>query len=78
MNTYKPRLYHTSALTQVKVNLTWDETDPGREEAIRAAHAGKFDDSKLDHYLASSSSEAESGTHLRGCHGGGDSCVFRI
>lgn len=59
LSTYKPRLFRTTALTQVKVDLTWDETDPARQDLIRAAHEGKLDEAHLDRFLAASSSDEE-------------------
>ena len=66
---YKPRQFTTTALQQVKVDLTWDETDPNRVEIFEKLNAGKFDevdDNELRNYLASgSSSEEESGIVLK-------------
>lgn len=59
---YKPRHFTTTALQQVKVDLTWDETDPSRVEIFEKLNAGKFDevdDSELRNYLASGSSSEE-------------------
>lgn len=57
---YKPRLFVTSALQQVKVDLTWDETDPKRREFFQKVFSDL--DSVQDDigdYLASASSESE-------------------
>ena len=35
--TYKPKCFFNTALMQGKVNLTWDETDPEREAAMKRA-----------------------------------------
>lgn len=57
---YKPRLFVTSALQQVKVDLTWDETDPKRREFFQKVFTDL--DSVQDdigEFLASASSESE-------------------
>lgn len=46
-----------SALQQVKVNLTWDETDPDRLEAVSQLANGEVDEANLKNYLATSSEE---------------------
>lgn len=60
---YKPREFTTTALQQVKVDLTWDETDPGRQEISEKLNSGKLDDidkTDIQAYLASGTSEDES------------------
>ncbi|KAL0266630.1 UNVERIFIED_CONTAM: hypothetical protein PYX00_009121 [Menopon gallinae] len=57
LSTYRPRLFQTTALTRSKVELTWDENDPDREELVRSVHSGNIDEDKLKEYLAYSSSE---------------------
>lgn len=56
---YKPLNFVTSALQSVNVQLTWDEDDPRRTEAMQRAFKedGAHDD--LTVYLASSSGESE-------------------
>uniref|UniRef100_A0A224YN84 Nucleolar pre rrna processing protein log n=1 Tax=Rhipicephalus zambeziensis TaxID=60191 RepID=A0A224YN84_9ACAR len=56
---YKPLNFVTSALQSVNVQLTWDEDDPRRTEAMQRAFKddGAHDD--LNVYLASSSGESE-------------------
>ncbi|KAG8183839.1 hypothetical protein JTE90_025722 [Oedothorax gibbosus] len=57
---YKPRMFVTSALQQVKVNLTWDETDPKRRETLQKAFTEPESIEKdIKSYLASSSGESE-------------------
>ncbi|XP_035226509.1 ESF1 homolog, partial [Stegodyphus dumicola] len=57
---YKPRLFVTTALQQVKVNLTWDETDPKRRETLQKAFTEPDSiERDIKDYLASSSSESE-------------------
>jgi hypothetical protein len=58
---YKPRQFTTTALQQVKVDLTWDETNPERQEITKKLF-GKFDDidkNDILAYLANGSSEDE-------------------
>lgn len=58
VNKYQPRFFTTTALQQVKVNLTWDETNPERTELTQKLSSGKIDDiseADLQNYLASSS-----------------------
>lgn len=62
VNKYQPRFFTTTALQQVKVNLTWDETNPDRAELTQKLSSGKIDDiseADLQNYLASSSGEDE-------------------
>ena len=54
---YKPKLFSTSALSLGKVDLTWDETDPERIEAMKKSFDG--DEEALKAYIADSSSEEE-------------------
>ena len=59
---YTPRQFTTSALQQVKVDLTWDETDPDRIEITQKLNSGKLDEidkNDMQAYLASGSSEDE-------------------
>lgn len=63
---YQPRQFTTTALQQVKVELTWDETDPGRQEFTQKLNSGKLQDidkNDLQTYLASGS-ENDSGMIL--------------
>lgn len=60
LNKYEPRFFTTTALQQAKVDLTWDETDPGRLEMTQKLNSGKIDDvteNDLQNYLAGSSDE---------------------
>ncbi|XP_054707602.1 ESF1 homolog [Uloborus diversus] len=60
---YKPRLFVTTALQQVKVNLTWDETDPKRRETLQKAFTEPDSiERDIKDYLASSSGESEDET----------------
>lgn len=58
---YKPRVFTNSALQQGKVELTWDETDPGRQEFTNKIlkNADNVDNADLDAYLAHSSEDEE-------------------
>lgn len=61
---YQPRLYETKALQQAKVDLTWDETKPERQEITQKINSGKIDDINdhdLQAYLAPGTSDEESG-----------------
>lgn len=60
---YKPHLFTTTALQQAKVNLTWDETDPRRNELVNKLKANpksEIDDNDLQKYVAFSSEEESS------------------
>ncbi|PSN33363.1 hypothetical protein C0J52_20286 [Blattella germanica] len=60
---YQPRYFTTTALQQAKVDLTWDETNPEREELNKKLMSGQVDgisEADLRDYLATSS-EDESG-----------------
>lgn len=60
---YKPHLFTTTALQQAKVNLTWDETDPRRNELVNKLKTNpksEIDDSDLQKYVAFSSEDEES------------------
>ncbi|KAI5703079.1 hypothetical protein M8J75_007435 [Diaphorina citri] len=59
LSKYKPRNFMNSALQQVKVNLTWDETDPDRVEAVSKLMSGDVDEANLKTYLATSSEEED-------------------
>lgn len=57
---YQPRQFVTTALQQVKVNLTWDETNPDRQEFARKLNSGQLqdiDENDLQTYLASGSED---------------------
>ncbi|XP_034941541.1 ESF1 homolog isoform X2 [Chelonus insularis] len=57
---YQPRSFTTTALQQVKVELTWDETKPERKEITQKLNSGKIDDvddSDIQAYLASGTSD---------------------
>lgn len=52
---YQPRMFTTTALQQVKVDLTWDETDAGRQEIIKKINSNDakgLDDDDIQAYLA--------------------------
>ena len=55
--TYKPKCFFNTALMQGKVNLTWDETDPEREAAMKRAFDLADNDDDVNAYLAMSSDE---------------------
>ncbi|KAK0158707.1 hypothetical protein PV328_009682 [Microctonus aethiopoides] len=60
---YQPRQFTTTALQQVKVELTWDETNPERMEITQKLNSGKIDDidqNDINAYLASGTSDDES------------------
>ncbi|XP_017767473.1 PREDICTED: ESF1 homolog [Eufriesea mexicana] len=60
---YKPRQFTTTALQQVKVQLTWDETNPERMEIAEKLNSGKLNEineNDLQAYLAINSSDDES------------------
>lgn len=60
LSKYQPRQFTTTALQQVKVELTWDETNPHRQEIAQKLSSGKVDDvdpSDIQAYLASGSSD---------------------
>lgn len=55
---YEPRHFTTTALQQVKVELTWDETNLDRQEFTQKLNSGKLqdiDENDLQTYLASGS-----------------------
>ncbi|XP_011875572.1 PREDICTED: ESF1 homolog [Vollenhovia emeryi] len=57
---YQPRQFATTALQQVKVQLTWDETNPDRQEFTQKVNSGKLqdiDENDLQTYLASCSED---------------------
>ncbi|XP_011063516.1 PREDICTED: ESF1 homolog isoform X2 [Acromyrmex echinatior] len=57
---YQPRQFTTTALQQVKVKLTWDETNPDRQEFTQKLNSGKLEDideNDLQTYLASGSED---------------------
>ena len=63
---YQPRQFTTTALQQVKVKLTWDETNPDRQEFTQKLNTGNLqdiDENDIQTYLASGS-EDDSGTML--------------
>uniref|UniRef100_A0A182J152 Uncharacterized protein n=1 Tax=Anopheles atroparvus TaxID=41427 RepID=A0A182J152_ANOAO len=62
MSKYEPRIFRTSALTQAKVELTWDENDPDRNEFNEKIREGKWaqmPESELKKYVVCSSSDEE-------------------
>ncbi|XP_077526971.1 ESF1 homolog isoform X2 [Haemaphysalis longicornis] len=69
--TYKPLNFVTSALQSVNVQLTWDEDDPRRSEAMQRAFKEDGDHDDLKVYLASSSSEEEEEEEEQQNQGGG-------
>lgn len=59
---YKPHLFTTTALQQAKVDLTWDETDPRRNELVNKLKTNpksEIDDSDLQKYVAFSSEDED-------------------
>lgn len=64
MQTYKPRLFTTTALQQAKVELTWDEMNMDRKDLCNKLSSGKLDevsDAELRRFVAYSSEEEEEG-----------------
>lgn len=62
LSKYKPHLFTTTALQQAKVNLTWDETDPRRNELVNKLKTNpksEIDDSDLQKYVAFSSEDED-------------------
>ncbi|XP_046431086.1 ESF1 homolog [Neodiprion fabricii] len=62
LSKYQPRQFVTTALQQVKVELTWDETNPHRQEIAEKLNCGKVDDidpSDIRAYLGSGSSSED-------------------
>ncbi|XP_021916167.1 ESF1 homolog isoform X2 [Zootermopsis nevadensis] len=60
LSKYQPRYFTTTALQQAKVELTWDETNPERNEINQKLMSGQVDgitETDLRDYLASSSEE---------------------
>ncbi|XP_023726971.1 pre-rRNA-processing protein esf1-like, partial [Cryptotermes secundus] len=60
LSKYQPRYFTTTALQQAKVELTWDETNPERNEINQKLMSGQVDgitETDLRDYLASSSGE---------------------
>ena len=56
---YKPIRFHNTALTQIKVRCTWDETPIERRRLTKKRNytVEEFDQVNLDAYLASESDE---------------------
>ncbi|XP_072742594.1 ESF1 homolog [Anoplolepis gracilipes] len=57
---YEPRQFTTTALQQVKVELTWDETNVNRQEFTQKLNSGKLqdiDENDLQTYFASGSED---------------------
>ncbi|KAI4488856.1 hypothetical protein M0804_004354 [Polistes exclamans] len=57
---YQPRQFITTALQQAKVQLTWDETNPEREELANRLNSGKINEineKDLQAYLANGTSD---------------------
>lgn len=62
---YKPLHFVTSALNQIKVDLTWDETDPRRNEVLEKAFTDPESIEKdLKEYLASPSESEDEAEEL--------------
>lgn len=67
---YEPRLFTTTALQQVKVELTWDETNPERAELAQKLNSGRLEEINKDDlqaYLATDSSDNESAAEKEEC-----------
>jgi len=62
---YEPRIFTNTALQQGKVELTWDETDPSRQEFTKKIQKNidSIDDTDLQAYLASSSEDEDTGNN---------------
>ncbi|XP_012266002.2 ESF1 homolog [Athalia rosae] len=76
LSKYQPRQFTTTALQQVKVELTWDETNPQRQEVAEKISSGKIDDvdpSDIQAYLASGSSNEEDESESNAEHGDSES-----
>ncbi|XP_076662015.1 ESF1 homolog isoform X2 [Halictus rubicundus] len=68
LSKYQPRQFTTTALQQVNVQLTWDETNPERMEIAQKLNSGKLDDINerdLHAYLATDSSDDEADTEKK-------------
>ncbi|KAG7199277.1 hypothetical protein KM043_018138 [Ampulex compressa] len=66
LSKYQPRQFTTTALQQVKVELTWDETNPERQELTQKLNCGKVEeinDNDIQAYLASGTSDSDSETN---------------
>lgn len=62
LSKYTPRQFTTTALQQVKVELTWDENNLKRQEITAKINSGKLDEidrNDLQAYLGSGSSDEE-------------------
>jgi len=60
MDTYKPKLFSTTALSLGKVDLTWDETDPQRLAAMKKAfEMNEENDDLVKQFIASSSEDEQ-------------------
>lgn len=60
LSKYQPRQFTTTALQQVKVELTWDETNLEREEIANKLNSGKINEineNDLQAYLANATSD---------------------
>ncbi len=61
---YRPKQFSTTALSLGKVELTWDETDPERQLAMRKAfEEGQEEDDAVKALIAMSSSDEEDNDH---------------
>lgn len=63
LSKYQPKQFTTTALQQVNVQLTWDETNPERIEFTQKLNSGKLDEinkNDLQAYLATDS-DSDSG-----------------
>ena len=65
MDTYKPKLFSTTALSLGKVDLTWDETDPQRLAAMKKAFEMNEENDDLVKQFIASSSEDEQGNLVK-------------
>ncbi|XP_015184806.1 PREDICTED: ESF1 homolog isoform X2 [Polistes dominula] len=64
---YQPRQFVTTALQQAKVQLTWDETNPDREELANKLNSGKvneINEKDLQAYLASGTSDDDTDNEI--------------
>ncbi|XP_015176229.1 PREDICTED: ESF1 homolog [Polistes dominula] len=64
---YQPRQFVTTALQQAKVQLTWDETNPDREELANKLNSGKvneINEKDLQAYLGSGTSDDDTDNEI--------------